>query len=324
MDRREFIEKVIAAASLPVVPSLLPIHESDGERNERLFLEAQQLIQTLSQQPLNAAVVRKAIDEVNAIGEWGHCAVYSGFFSKNTRQLAASVMTEDCESYHEYWSLLTEESVHKTMFSGSVTNFGPLVQAPFTKAYHNRTSCKPTLQEFAKQLDNLLFYDAILRIENSAIDFNNGHVIEATIESVPPQYEWGQAAYDFCLFSSDQNTRTLAVHCMVTEYQSFREYLPQLPRLLDHHDWQVKIVIPRLLWRFGVDARLAIPRLQDCLSDDDPWFRIVSAKAIAVIEPLMRQQMISVVEPEMGHPECGQFFRNVLAELRGEKPYLGL
>ncbi|WP_442508351.1 HEAT repeat domain-containing protein [Novipirellula sp. SH528] len=181
----------------------------------------------------------------------------------------------------------------------------------------------PTFER-SSAADDDLFFDATQRIETLAIDLNNDRVIKTTIESVPPLYEWAQSAYYICLFSPDENTRVLAAHCMVKEHLSFRELLPLFPSLLDHYNWEVRYMIPRLLWRYGVDARMAIPRLEECLNDHDPWFRILSAKALAVIEPPMREQMIPIVEREIDHPEYGRFAGSVLSELKGEVPYRAL
>lgn len=112
MDRREFIQNSITAASAFGLPAL-PSAGNSGEENERAFDEAMEIIRHLADGTLNPAVVRQAIASVNQIGEWGHCATYVSLFDPNTRRLAIECMVSDRESYVEYWRFFTDTDEHE-------------------------------------------------------------------------------------------------------------------------------------------------------------------------------------------------------------------
>ena len=112
MDRRSFIQKTIATASLVGLPSV-PSAGNSGEEHEREFDEALETIKRLADGTFHPSVVRQTIASVNQIGEWGHCAMYISLFDPSTQRLAIECMVCDRENYHEYWPFFTDLDDHE-------------------------------------------------------------------------------------------------------------------------------------------------------------------------------------------------------------------
>lgn len=122
------------------------------------------------------------------------------------------------------------------------------------------------------------------------------------------------------VYSYDKEVRLFSIMCvselLLTHYQ---EWMEEIAGILDHWDISIKCYVPRMLWRS--QALFALPKLEQCLSDVDFGFAALCAKAIAIIDPSKREDSLRFVE-------CldidKRFKSHLLAELRGEKPYLGL
>ncbi|TWU41866.1 hypothetical protein [Novipirellula artificiosorum] len=122
------------------------------------------------------------------------------------------------------------------------------------------------------------------------------------------------------VYSYDGEVRLFSITC-VSELllTHFPEWMEEIAGILDHWDLSIKCYVPRMLWRS--QASFALPMLEQCLSHDDFGFAALCAKAIAIIDPSKRENSLKFVEGL----EIDEFFKsNLLAELRGEKPYLGM
>lgn len=176
----------------------------------------------------------------------------------------------------------------------------------------------------AIEANERMYLDAVDTIRQRSRELGKRTLFERTLEALLPFEDWAQCALYCSVFDANPDTRLLAVHCMVTDYQKFDEYLELFPDLLDHVDPTVNQAVPRLLWRFQSKAKFAIPKLEEHLCDTRPWFRVSVAKAIGIIEPKMLEDVIPVVERSVNDPVTGDYARNVLAQMKGEKPYTGL
>lgn len=176
----------------------------------------------------------------------------------------------------------------------------------------------------AIEANEQMYLDAVDTIRQRSCELGKRAFIERTLEALLPFEDWAQCALYCSVSDENADTRLLAVHCMVTDYQEFDEYLELFPDLLDHVDPTVNQAVPRLLWRFQARAKFAIPKLQEHLCDTRPWFRVSVAKAIGIIEPNMLEDAIPIVERSVNDPVTGEYARNVLAQMKGEKPYMGL
>lgn len=169
-----------------------------------------------------------------------------------------------------------------------------------------------------------MYLDAVDTIRQRSRSLGVKSLFEDTLEALLPFDDWAQCALYCSVSDPDAGTRLLAIHCMVTDYQKFDEYLEFFPDLLDHEDPRVNQAVPRLLWRFQAKAKFAIPKLEEHLGDTRPWFRVSVAKAIGIIEPKMLEDVIPIVERSINDPATGDYARNVLAQMKGEKPHMGL
>jgi len=143
------------------------------------------------------------------------------------------------------------------------------------------------------------------------------------LEAVQPFGEWGSCAI-FCAKDDDHaETRLLAVSCMCerTALPKFEEYLKLMPDLLDHADPAISVFGPMLLWKYGVKAKFAIPKLEHWLQHEDSVRRILAAKAIAIIDTARRTDSIAVVEAAAQDPNAEGLAAIVLDQLRGVRPY---
>ena len=114
--------------------------------------------------------------------------------------------------------------------------------------------------------------------------------------------------------------RLVAITC-VSELllTHFQEWMEEIAGILDHWDLTIACYVPRILWRS--QASFAIPRLERCLCHDDVGFAALCAKAIAIIDSSRSAESLKFVEGL----EIDELYKsNLLAELRGEKPYVGL
>ncbi|APZ93358.1 hypothetical protein [Fuerstiella marisgermanici] len=118
----------------------------------------------------------------------------------------------------------------------------------------------------------------------------------------------------------DSEVRLVAVTCISELLLShFQKLIVEIADLLGHWDERVSAHVPRMLWRSK--AKFAIPKLEACLQHESSDFAALCAKAIAIIDPSKREESLQFVEGL----EINAFYKsNLLAELRGEKPYLGL
>jgi hypothetical protein len=118
---------------------------------------------------------------------------------------------------------------------------------------------------------------------------------------------------------NDFEVRILSITCVSELLIHFQEWIIEIADLLDHWDTKISVFVPRILWRSK--AVIAIPKLEASLQHDHQGLVALSAKSIAIIDPSRREESLKVVEGL----ELGEFFKaNLLAELRREKPYVGL
>lgn len=121
------------------------------------------------------------------------------------------------------------------------------------------------------------------------------------------------------VYNDEAEVRLLSITCASALLPDFQKWIVEIADVLDHWDTRIAAYAPRMLWRSK--AAFAIPKLEACLQHDHQQFAASCAKSIAIIEPSRRDESRMFVEGL----ELGEFFKaNLLAELRGEKPYAGL
>ena len=82
-------------------------------------------------------------------------------------------------------------------------------------------------------------------------DLSSPDIVSKTNEAVSEFGEWGRTAMYVSLFSDDSNTCLLAMHCIMDDHESYREYLPFFYELDQHRDEAVRRLVPDLLKQFN-------------------------------------------------------------------------
>ncbi|TWU49265.1 hypothetical protein Poly59_38790 [Rubripirellula reticaptiva] len=153
-------------------------------------------------------------------------------------------------------------------------------------------------------------------------------LIKETEQEISALGDWGATACFCGIWNEDPSVRILSINCCLTKavHVHLVQYVDLLPDILDHDDLSIRRCGPNLLWKMESKAHSAIPKLKQKLSDPetDPFDRILLAKAIAIIQPSLRKYAADYVARTVHDPENVEFAKIVLAELRCERPYLGL
>ncbi|WP_442508352.1 hypothetical protein SH528x_007321 [Novipirellula sp. SH528] len=153
-------------------------------------------------------------------------------------------------------------------------------------------------------------------------------LIKETEQELSALGDWGATACFCGIWDEDPRVRILSINCCLTKavHAHLVQYVDLLPDILDHDDPSIRRYGPNLLWKMEGKARSAIPKLKQKLCDPetDPYDRILMAKAIAIIQPSLRTDAVDYVAKTAQCSKNTVFAKNVLAELRAEKPYLGL
>lgn len=125
------------------------------------------------------------------------------------------------------------------------------------------------------------------------------------------------------VYDDDEEVRLVAITSISELLPThFVSRLSEIASILDHWDSTIAVFVPRMLWLRGAPARIAIPKLESCFGHDSTTLAALSAKAVAILDPSRREKSLSVVEGLADNDDL--FWVNLLAELRGEKPYLGV
>ena len=94
-----------------------------------------------------------------------------------------------------------------------------------------------------------LYIKALKTIE--AADLSSPDIVSKTNKAISEFGDWGRTAMYVSLFSDDSNTRLLAMNCIITDHENYREYLPFLHELDQHDDEAVRRLVPELMKQFN-------------------------------------------------------------------------